>query len=132
MIAAEDSANRPLHVRAATSPSYSFREHAFRFLVTGEKSGGSYSLMEIISPQGSGPAPHVHAAAEEHFVVLDGEVDFQVRDECFTATKGDLVHVPRGCVHGFTVRSGQAVTLATYTPAGEELAFIAAGVLVEG
>jgi quercetin dioxygenase-like cupin family protein len=87
--------------------------------------------MEIISPHGSGPAPHEHDTAEEHFIVLDGEVDFQVLDEHFTATTGDLVHVPRGCVHGFTVRSGQAVTLASYTPAGEELAFLAAGVLVE-
>ena len=125
------STNHPLHVPASTSPRYTFREHEFRFLVTGEQSGGSYSLMEIGSPAGSGPGPHVHDAAEEHFVVLEGELHFQVGDKRFTATKGDLVHVPRGVVHTFTVCSSRALTLATYTPAGEELTFMEAAVRAE-
>lgn len=62
--------------------------------MTGEQSGGSYSLIEIASPAGSGPGPHVHDAAEEHFVVLNGALDFQVGEQRFTATQGDLVHVP--------------------------------------
>ena len=125
------AANLPLHVSASSSPRYAFREHEFRFLITGEQSGGSYSLMEISSPAGSGPGPHTHDSAEEHFVVLDGELTFHVGDQTFTAAAGDLVHVPRGVVHAFTVASVRARTLATYTPAGEEHAFIEAGVLVE-
>jgi len=125
------TANHPLHVRAFSSPQYTFREHQLRFLVTGQQSGGSYSLMEIASPAGSGPGPHVHDEAEEHFVVLEGELSFQVGDQQFTATTGDLVHVPRGVTHAFTVRSDRALTLATYTPAGEEAAFMEASVLAE-
>jgi hypothetical protein len=34
-------------------------------------------------------------------------------------------------VHAFTVASSHALTLATYTPAGEETAFMEASVLVE-
>lgn len=127
---ADDTDNRPLHVEAATSPTYRFREHEFRLLISGEQSGGSYSLMEIVSPRGSGPGLHVHDGAEEHFVLLKGEVDFEVGGERFTAGPGDVLHVPRGVAHAFTVRSAQATTLATYTPAGEEEAFMALGVLV--
>ncbi len=87
--------------------------------------------MEITSPAGSGPNPHVHDLAEEHFVVLEGELNFEVGDQRFTASEGDLVHVPRGVVHAFTVSSRRARTLATYTPAGEEVAFLEAGVLAE-
>lgn len=127
---ADDADYRPLHVKAATSPTYRFREHEFRFLISGAQSGGSYGLMEIVSPRGSGPGLHVHDAAEEHFVVLEGELDFEVGGERFTARPGDVLHVPRGVAHAFTVRSDQATTLATYTPAGEEEAFMPLGVLV--
>jgi len=34
-------------------------------------------------------------------------------------------------VHAFTVASSRALTLATYTPAGEEMAFMEAGILVD-
>lgn len=113
---ADDADYRPLHVKAATSPTYRFREHEFRFLISGAQSGGSYGLMEIVSPRGSGAGLHVHDAAEEHFVVLEGELDFEIGAERFTARPGDVLHVPRGVAHAFTVRSDQATTLATYTP----------------
>ena len=98
--------------------------------LSGAQSGGSYSLIKIISPRGGGPGLHVHNAAEEHFVVLKGEVDFEVGGERSMAGTGDVVHVPRGVAHAFTVRGVQATTLATHTPAGEEEAFMALAVLV--
>lgn len=119
------SANLPLHVPAGTVPPYTFREerghdHTFRLLVSGSQSGGSYSTLEVVSPAGSGPGPHVHEMSEEHFLVLDGSIDFEVGDQKIRAEKGDIVHVPRGCTHDFTVRSPQATTVATYSPAGDE------------
>jgi quercetin dioxygenase-like cupin family protein len=126
----------PLHVPAGTAPVYGFRDgeghdHAFRFLVSGEQSGGSYSSMEVVSPQGGGPGTHVHDHAEEHFIVLEGSIDFQVGDRVFRTAKGDVVHVPRGCEHSFVVRSSQATTVAIYSPAGEEELLRAASVLIE-
>ena len=129
-MAAADAECRPLPVQVATTPTYRFREHGLRFLISGQQSGGSYSLMEIVSPRGSGPGLHVHDGAEEHFVVLNGEVEFEVGGERCTAGPGDVVHAPRGVAHAFTVRSDQATTLATFTPAGEEEAFMALAVLV--
>ena len=126
----------PLHVPAGTAPVHVFRDsgghdHAFRFLISGAQSGGSYSTLEVVSPGGSGPGPHVHENAEEHFLVLAGSIDFRVGGEEFRAEKGDVVHVPRGCVHAFTVRSAEATTVATYSPAGDEELLRAASVLIE-
>lgn len=126
----------PLHVPAGTSPVYGFRddgghEHTFRFLVSGEQSGGSYSTMEVVSPHGRGPGSHVHEHAEECFIVLEGSIDFQVGDQQFRTEKGDVVHVPRGCEHSFVVNSPQATTVAIYSPAGEEEGLREASVLIE-
>lgn len=128
--------NTPLHVRAGSVPVYSFRddgahEHKFRFLVSGEQSGGSYSTMEVVSPHGSGPGLHVHEDSEEHFHVLEGSIDFQVGDQVFRAERGDVIHVPRGCEHAFTVSSPHATMVATYSPAGDEELLREASVLIE-
>jgi quercetin dioxygenase-like cupin family protein len=96
-----------------------FGEHRFRFLATGEETDGSYGVMEVVSPEGSGPGPHTHEASEEHFLVLTGEVVFSVGGETFTAKPGDLVHVPRQTLHEFKV-SASATMIATFTPAGDE------------
>ncbi len=128
--------NTPLHVPAGSAPVYAFRDrggsdHAFRFLISGAQSGGSYSTMEVVSPGGSGPGDHVHEHAEEHFLVLEGTIDFRVQGQDFRAEVGDVVHVPRGCTHAFTVRSPTARTVATYSPAGDEEVLRQASVLVE-
>ena len=130
-------ANVPLHVPVGSAPAYTFRDggghdHTFRFLVSGAQSGGSYSTMEVVSPVGSGPGPHVHQDSEEHFLVMDGSIDFVVGGLEIRAEKGDVVHVPRGCTHQFTVRSSAATTVATYSPAGDEEMLRAASVLNEG
>ena len=132
----DNEMNEPLHVLAGTTPVYGFRDqgghdHSFRFLISGEQSGGSYSTMEVMSPQGSGPGLHVHEDSEEHFLVLDGSIDFQVGNQFFTAQKGDVIHVPRGCEHAFSVNSPQATTVATYSPAGDEELLRQASVLIE-
>jgi quercetin dioxygenase-like cupin family protein len=114
-------------VPSRSSPAYAFREHVFRFLATGEQTGGSYSAMEIDSPRETGAGPHTHDLAEEHFYLLDGEVRFTVADHSIVVRPGDFVHVPRATVHHFTVLTDTARFLATYTPAGEELAFLELG-----
>ncbi len=118
----------PFHVTAGSAPVRAMGEHQFRFLASHGQTGGSYSLMEVVSPEGSGPGPHQHEEAEEHFVVLVGEVDFEVGGRTFSAKPGDFVHVPRRTIHRFTVTSSTATMIATFSPAGEEQAFIDASV----
>lgn len=122
--------NLPLHVPAGSRPPYGFGDHVFRFLATGADTGGSYSAMELHSPHQSGPGPHTHDDSEEHFMLVEGQVEFIVEGQVFIVDPGDLVHVPRGAVHQFTVLAPEARMVATYTPAGEEEAFIEAAELL--
>lgn len=119
-----DPANRPLHVRSGSKPTNWFHEHDFRFLANADETGGTYSIMEIVSPPGSGPEPHRHIAEEEAFYVLDGELTFHVDDQSFEVSPGDLIHVPRGTRHWFKVKERPAKYLALYAPGGEERTFL--------
>ena len=38
--------------------------------------GGSLSFIEAVIPPGSGPIAHAHAAEDEAFFLLDGELEF--------------------------------------------------------
>lgn len=42
---------------------------------------------------------HAHAAADELFLVLDGEFEMQFRDRAVTVRRGELIVVPRGVEH---------------------------------
>ena len=60
----------------------------YRFLATGEDTDGKYAMWEAIVPPGGGPPPHVHSREEEGFVVLEGEITFQVGDKRIVAKAG--------------------------------------------
>jgi quercetin dioxygenase-like cupin family protein len=116
-----------MHVPADSQPEFLFmQEHRFRFLINGADTNGSYSALQFESPKDAGPPPHTHDEAEEHFLVLEGSLQFEVDGKVFVAEPGDFVHVPRRTTHSFTVVSSSAKVFASFTPAGEELGFIAA------
>lgn len=127
-------ANNPFHRPARSGPSYSFTangEHIFRFLALATQTGGSYSAMEIVSPQLSGPRPHTHDQSEEYFLLLDGQVAFIVDGEHYDVEPGGFVHVPRGIVHEFKVLTPSSRMIAMYSPGGPEAVFIEHGTLIE-
>lgn len=41
----------------------------YRFLATGEDTGGKYALWEALVGPGGGPPPHIHSREEEGFYV---------------------------------------------------------------
>ena len=127
-------ANIPFHLPAGSGPSYSFvadGEHLFRFLALATQTGGSYSAMEIVSPERSGPGPHTHDDSEEYFLLLDGEVAFVVAGEEYDVEPGDFLHVPRGVTHEFKVISPSSRMLAMYSPGGPEEVFLELGTRIE-
>ena len=81
---------RPLHVLGTE----------VRFLCEGHSTNNVWSLMEVTLPQDAGPPPHSHQWDEAYFVT-EGEVQFTVGDQRFTATAGDFVYTPGSVVHGF-------------------------------
>lgn len=96
----------------------------YRFLVTGEESGGAYFAMEALVPPGGGPPPHIHRHEDETFYVVEGEIEFLLHDETITAGPGSFVSVPRGTVHRFRNAGHESARMIlTFTPAGIERFF---------
>lgn len=73
-----------------------------RFMVWGEESGGTFSLVEHPIPPRSLAAPlHRHAREDEYSYVLEGRMGAQLGDDVVYANAGDLVFKPRGQWHTF-------------------------------
>ena len=90
--------------------------------VSGEQSGGAYSLIEMRHPANVGPASHVHPTGSEAFYVLEGEYTIQCNQSVYTAQSGDFVLIPKGVPHSY--RSGtEGGKVLVISPAGLEKYF---------
>ena len=104
----------------------------YRFLATGQETGGRYFLMEGIVPPGGGPPPHIQTREEEGFYVLEGTVRFWVDGEVIDASGGTFLHVPRGMLHNFRNESNEnARVLFIFAPSGIEEMFSKMGAAPE-
>lgn len=100
----------------------------YRFLATGEETGGKYAMWETIVPPGGGPPPHIHSREEEAFYILEGEITFQVGDATFKAEAGTFANMPIGSLHTFKNDTDRpARLLITVAPAGLEKMFFEVG-----
>ena len=105
----------------------------YRFLVTGEETGGRYAMFEAIVLPGGGPPPHLHRREDETFYVLEGEITFQVGDERIVAGPGTFINMPIGNLHAFKNETDKtAKMLIFYAPAGLEAYFFEVGQPFEG
>jgi len=105
---------------AETAPAYWLVDVLWLVLADGRDTGGRFSLMEQLLPQGAGPGPHKHTWSDETFYMLDGQITLLVGEETRAASKGDFVMVPRDTRHAFRVDSPTARFLNGYTPASLE------------
>jgi quercetin dioxygenase-like cupin family protein len=89
-----------------------------QFLVEANDSGGSVSVFRCDLPVGSRPVlPHSHDGFEETVYGLSGITTWTVDGASVEVGPGDVVCIPRGAVHGFTVRGdGEASILCIATP----------------
>ena len=85
--------------------------------VPSQRTGGAYSLFEVVTHPGSGPPPHVQHREDEAFYVLEGEYEFLVDGNTVRAWAGYLVYVPKGALHAHrNVGEVPGRMLATHTP----------------
>ena len=83
---------------------------------------GDTLVVEAWVDPGGGVTPHVHPAMEEHFTVLDGEIEFLVGRKWVQT--GDVI-VPAGTRHAYRNRGRQTAHMVTeVTPALELEAFL--------
>jgi quercetin dioxygenase-like cupin family protein len=92
--------------------------------LTGEETGGAYTLIEEINPPGVGVPLHVHENEDETFHVAEGQVEFTLNGKPVTASAGTTVYLPRRVPHAFKV-VGQtpARVLVLLSPSGLERMF---------
>lgn len=75
-----------------------------------------------IQPHRDGPPIHQHAAEDDSFYMLEGELTFVVDDEEVIAGPGTFVLVPPGVPHTFANRGDEPARFANvHAPAGFDL-----------
>jgi len=93
---------------------------AVRFLVTGENSGGSVAVFEVVVPGGqrlNAPA-HSHDHYEETVYGIDGVLTWTVDEKRIDVGPGQALCIPRGAIHRFDNNTTQDVkVLCAVTPA---------------
>jgi quercetin dioxygenase-like cupin family protein len=96
-----------------------------QFLIEGKDSNGSIAAIQARIPAGTKvPLAHSHAAFEETIYVLEGELAFTVDGDTRAMKAGDIMLIPRGAVHTFSVNVDQdASILSVATPGLFRLAY---------
>ncbi|HEX5236076.1 MAG TPA: cupin domain-containing protein [Silvibacterium sp.] len=93
---------------------------AVRFLITGERSGGSLAAFEVLVPGAqrlAGPA-HSHDHFEETIYGVDGVLTWTVDGKEIEVGPGQALCIPRGAVHRFDNKITRDVkALCVVTPA---------------
>ena len=107
------------HVRPGEGRSLWVLGELITYKTTSERTGGAYSLFEVISqPQGGRP-PHVQHREDESFWVLEGEYEFLVEGRTTRAGAGSLLYVPKGILHAHkNVGDKPGRMLVSQTPGG--------------
>ncbi len=94
-----------------------------------EDTGGQLSIVEFEMPPGAmGATPHIHQDHSEDFVIISGEVTFDVLLDGQLAAEvigpGGTVSVPPGVAHGFRNESASpARFIGLFRPGGYEQFF---------
>ena len=83
--------------------------------LTGEDTGGAYTLIEQVNPPGAGVPLHVHENEDEMFHVTRGELEFTLDGKPLAAGAGTTVYLPRRVPHAFkVVGQAEAAVAARY------------------
>lgn len=97
------------------------------FLLTGDETGGSFSLLESLMRPGTEPPYHIHEYEDETFYIIEGHLSVMVDGVVHECRAGETIFLPRGIPHTFRVRSEVARGLIMVTPSGFENYFKAIG-----
>jgi quercetin dioxygenase-like cupin family protein len=114
----------PKVTRSEESPVVKFPGSTIRVLLNGEESGGSVSVfLQEVEP-GFGAPPHHQSNEEEHFFILEGEMDLTIGNQTIHAAPGDFGFAPRNATHAFKNNSQKVCRFLTWnSPGGHERMF---------
>ena len=97
----------------------------YRILISGKDTGGTFAVIDMLIPPGSGPGPHAHTDIQESFYVVDGEVEVKSEASTYLAKQNAFVSIPKGgIVYCFKNKTDRmARLLCTVVPSGLEEMF---------
>ncbi|MCV0398155.1 MAG: cupin domain-containing protein [Rhizobiaceae bacterium] len=75
----------------------------YKTILSSAATGGKMSIVDSLSPIGSGPPLHVHAAEDKTFIIVTGRCKFWLAGEEFVRGPGEAVFIPRGAEHTFQI-----------------------------
>ena len=90
----------------------------YRTVLATADSGGAMSITHGEADPFAGPPAHVHENEDEIFVVLQGEMTFDVAGKRFSRGPLGTAFVPRGTPHSFITGAYGAKCLTILTPGG--------------
>ena len=93
-----------------------FGDSLFEFLVPSAETDGQLTVFRATVRQGFAPPRHIHTREDEVFLVLEGDVAFEIDGRRLSAGPGTSVYMPRGVPHAFLVESEVAVMLGVMMP----------------
>ena len=80
---------------------------------------GRMAVIEQRMRRDTASPAHIHAHADETFVVTEGEVALWIEGETVYAQAGAVAHVPGGLVHAWRIESREARMVVVTTPRHE-------------
>lgn len=89
--------------------------------VSGEDTGGTFSVIEVRVPPGYSGPPHIHHNEHETFYTVEGELVYTIGDDTIIGDAGTIVHGPKGVPHSFSNETDTEAIAHTWVhPAGFE------------
>lgn len=109
-----ESRTQPYALKAGEGWTYHFGID-FTVKASEVRTGSGAAVLEYVTRKGEEPPDHTHRTEDEMFYVLEGAISFRCGEATFDLEKGDLIFLPRGIKHGYTIRSDDPVRLLVVT-----------------
>lgn len=100
-----------------------YGDSLWEFFIPSEVTGGRLSVFQATMSEGFSPPRHIPTREDEAFLVLDGQVVFDLDGHRQLAGPGTSVYMPRGVPHTFRVHSQVARLLGIMPPGAFEQLF---------
>jgi mannose-6-phosphate isomerase-like protein (cupin superfamily) len=116
----------PIFGQRSLGGSGHLKGEASRCFLTGERTGGLFSLTESVMEPGTEQAPlHVHSLEDETFYVIEGRIVAIVGERQEEIGAGGSVYLPRGIPHRIQSAGDKTIrVLMLIAPAGLEKFFV--------
>lgn len=102
------------------SQTHHWNGTSYRTILTTAETGGAMAIIYGEAEPLSGPPTHIHDTEDEIFVVLEGEMTFEVAGVQFVRGPLGTAFVPRGQPHSFRTGPKGARCVTVLTPGGFE------------